>query len=439
MAYTYASGKYGVERYGQLQPAPALNTYGDLDYGDRGYGGYFDRQAHFTIETLINGVWTDLTCDVRTLRVNMGRSALLDKFAAGTAVIALSDFEDHYNAWNPSGLWAQNGVFRTGVPIRVTVIQFGTRRALFTGTTDAVNDSWPGTTDALTEIQATDAFKNLARLRPTKLGAAVGAGELSGARVNRILDAAGYDGPRAIGTGLSAWQGTLLDGVALDLLNEVSEGEFGPIYVDGDGSVTFQDRNAISTNPRMANVQWSFLDFDSSPSDHTWTCYSDIVLAATDDQVTNKATVTRTGGAPQTSQDATSIAWYDVRSYTRDNIGLNADADALQLALNVVQELAYNDRRVDSITFYPLFVRNGVDVACGLRLLDRIRVVRISTGGTAIDAELLVQGIEHEISGGGLGDSPGAWTVTLKTTNAELIRDAAQWDIGQWDTDKWGV
>ena len=439
MAFTYATGTYGINQYGAEQAALPINTYGEALYGSAGYGGYIDRLAHFTIEALINGVWTDLTCDVRTLHINMGRSALLDKFAASTAVMNLSDFEDHYNAWNPSGLWAQNGVFRTGVPIRVRLEQFGNARALFSGTTDAVNDSWPGTTDALTEIQATDAFKSLARLRPAKLGAAAGAGELSGARINRILDAAGYDGPRSIATGLSAWQGTLLDGVALDLINEVSEGEFGPFFIDGDGAATFLDRNAISTNPRMANVQWSFLDFDADPSDHTWTCYSDIVLAATDDQVTNKAVVTRTGGAPQTASEAASIAWYDVRSYTRDNIGLNTDADALQLALNVVQELAYNDRRVDSITFYPLFVTNGVDVACGIRLLDRIRVVRISTGGTAIDAELLVQGIEHTISGGGLGDHPGEWSVTLKTTNARLIRDAAQWDIGKWDTDKWGV
>lgn len=439
MAYTYASGKYGKERYGQLQPAPSPLTYGDQNYGTLGYGGYIDHRSHFAIEVEINGVWTDITCDVRSLRINMGRSALLDKFAAATATLDLADFDDKYNAWSLASIWAQNGVFRTGVPIRVRVLQWGTYRTLFTGTTDAVNDSWPGTTDALTNVAATDAFKNLARMRPAKLGAAAGAGELSGARVNRILDASGYTGPRAVSAGLSAWQGTLLDGVALDLLNEVSEGEFGTLYVDGDGSLTFQDRNALAANPRLANVQWSFLDSDGDPTDFKWTCYSDLQLAATDDQVMNKATVTRTGGAAQSRQDDQSIAWYDVRSYTRDNIPLNADADALQLALNLVQELAYNDRRVDAISFYPLSARNGEDIACGLRLLDRVRVVRVSPGGTAIDAELLVQGIEHQISGGGMGDRPGAWTVTLKTTNADLIRDAGQWDIAVWNTGVWGV
>lgn len=416
-----------------------MTNYGDLTYGAAYYGGALDHAAHFAIEVQLNNVWTDITCDVRTLRINMGRSNLLDKFAAATATMDLADFEDRYNAWNPSGIWAQNGKFRTGANIRVRVLQFGNHRTLFTGTTDAVTDSWPGTTDALTNVEATDAFKNLARVRPVKLGAAVGAGEKSGARVNRILDAAGYTGPRVIATGISSWAGTLLDGVALDLLNEVSEGEFGPLFVDGDGSLTFYDRNAIDSDPRIANVQWSFLDYEGDPLDLTWTCYSDLVLAATDDQVMNKATVTRTGGAPQVSQDAASIAWYDVRSYTRDNIGLAADADALQLALNIVQELAYNDRRVDAITFYPLTTHAGVDIACGLRLLDRVRVVRVAPGGTAIDAELLVQGIEHVISGGGLGDSPGAWSVTARTSNADLIRDAAQWDIDVWDTGKWGV
>lgn len=439
MPLTYASGKYGINQYGREQPATPPDSYGDRTYGDYFYGGALDRVPHFFVEVEIENVWTDITCDVRTININMGRSNLLDAFAASTAVLDLSDFDDRYNAWNPSGIWAENGVFRTGVPIRVRVLQFGTYRTLFTGTTDAITDSWPGTVDALTTIAATDAFKNLSRLRPAKLGAAVGAGEKSGARVNRILDAAAFTGPRNVSVGLSAWQGTLLDGVALDLLNETSEGEFGTLYVDGDGTLTFQDRNAISTNPRMANVQWSFLDFDASPLDFTWTCYSDIALAATDDQVTNKATVTRTGGNPQSAQEQASIDWYDARTYTRDNIPLAADADALQLALNVVQELAYNDRRVDSLTWYPLFATHGVDVACGIRLLDRVRVVRVATGGTAIDTELLVQGIEHTISGGGLGDQPGAWVTTIRTTNAELIRDAAQWDVAVWDTGVWGV
>jgi hypothetical protein len=416
-----------------------MSTYGDLTYGSTYYGGSLDRKAHFAIEVLLNDVWTDITCDVRTGKVARGRTSLLDKFAASTLAIDIADFHDRYNAWNPSGIWAQNGVFRTGVPIRLRVRQFGTLYGLFTGTTDAVNDSWPGTTDALTNVEATDAFKNLARVRPTKLGAPVGAGELSGARVNRILDASGYTGPRVVSPGLSAWQGTILDGVALDLLNEVSEGEFGALFIDADGAVSFQDRNAIASNPRMVNVQWSFLDFDGAPTDRTWTCYSDIQLAATDDQVTNRATVTRTGGAAQVQIDQASIDWYDVRSYTRDNIPLNTDADANQLALNVVQELAYNDRRVDAITFYPLYATNGVEVACGLRVLDRIRVVRVGIGGTAIDAELFIQGIEHTISGGGLGDTAAAWTCTVRTTNAKVVRDAGQWDIAVWDTGKWGV
>jgi hypothetical protein len=417
-----------------------MSGYGDQTYGATYYGGALDQSAHFVIEVLLNSVWTDITCDVRTLRINTGRSKLLDAFTAATMALDLANFEDQYNAWNSHGIWAQNGVFRTGVPIRVRLEQFGDAATLFTGTTDAVTDSWPGAgADALTNVQATDAFKGLARMRPVKLGTPAGAGELSGARVNRILDAAGFTDARAVSLGLSAWQGTILDGVALDLINEVGEGEFGSVYVDGTGALTFLDRNAVSTNPRMANVQWRFLDFDDNPALNDWTCYSDLKLQAADDQVINQANVTATGLTPvQIQNDATSQGWYDVRSYTK-TLPLNTLADANQLALNVVQQLSYNERRVDGLTFYPLFTHNGNRVASHMRLLDRIRVVRTGKGGAQIDAELFVQGIEHEITGGGLGDTPAAWTVNITTTSADLVHDAAPWDAANWEEGVWGV
>ena len=137
MAYTYATGKYGVNSYGALQAAPPPNTYGDKDYGAAGYGGFVGHDAHFAFEVLINDVWTDITCDVRTARINMGRSSLLDKFTASTLVLDLADFEDRYNAWSLASIWAQNGVFRTGVPIRINVLQYGTHRTMYTGTTDS--------------------------------------------------------------------------------------------------------------------------------------------------------------------------------------------------------------------------------------------------------------------------------------------------------------
>src|SRR5215471_2106118 len=101
MAYQYGTGKYGLNQWGQLQAAPGPNTYGDANYGDFLYGGNLDRLPHFAIEVFVNNAWVDVTCDVRTLSINMGRSNLLDAFAAATSTLDLADFEDLYNAWNP--------------------------------------------------------------------------------------------------------------------------------------------------------------------------------------------------------------------------------------------------------------------------------------------------------------------------------------------------
>jgi hypothetical protein len=346
--------------------------------------------------------------------------------------VALADESDRYNAWNPAGVWSANGAFRTDIGLRIRVSYHGSVVALFTGTTDDVIDSWPGAgADALTEVHATDAFKYLARSRPP-VSAAVGAGELPGARINRVLDAVAYAGARNVEPGDITMAATTLDGTAVDLCDEVRETEQGAFYVDRDGVVRFRARGSLTTDPRQATVQYTFDDRDVLGP-----CYSDLKLNATDDTVYNRASITRAGGAtPQVASVADSLAWYGPRTYTRANLPAADDNGALTVAQTIVAQHAYNERRVDAITFYPLNDPDLMAIALGVRMLDRIRVVRHT--GVVIDAELQVQAIHHTITGGGTG-YPGTWECRLETTNARTVRDAGQWDVSGWDVGKWSV
>jgi len=380
----------------------------------------------------------DVTPDVRQLATNRGRSKQMDAFSAGTASVALQDFDDRYNAWNPAGIWSADTQHRTHIPLRVRALTTNRTDYLFSGTTDAVEDSWPGTVDARTEVQATDAFKSLARQTlPVVVG--VGAGELGGARIGRLLDAAAYSGTRDLNAGAAHFAATTMGDIALDLIDQIREGEAGAFYIAGDGTATFRDQGALATDPRMASVQWTFVDRDEDAVNATYTCYSELTLETNDEQIVNKASVTRPGGSAQVFQDASSVAWYGPRTYTVTDIPFADDVAALTLAQIAVQLGANNEQRIDAIIFYPLHQANGVNVATGLRLMDRIRLLRHTPGGNTIDSELLVQSISHDVAGGGADQRAGTWRVTVGTASASLTRGAALWDRGQWDADKWGA
>lgn len=407
-----------------------LREYGEGTYGDAYYGvPRLDPVPFFLVEVKPGTEWVDVSCDVRAMSIHRGRSKMLDAWAASTATLTFADFTDRYNAWNPEGVWTVDSRFRTDVPIRVSMELNGTRRLLFSGTTDNVADSWPNAgADALTTVQATDGFKALAR---NKL-ALTTAAELSGARVHRILTAAGYTGVRTVDMGLSTMAATPVDAVAVDALDEVRESEWGYLYVNSDGAVVYRQRDARATDPRMTTVQWTFDDTGAAGA-----CYSDLVLVASDDEVINVANVTRTGGTVQHAQDDESLSWYRPRTYTRTNVPLVNDVDTLALAQTVVADHAYNERRVDALVFHPVTDSRLYDVAFGVRMLDRVRVIRRTN--VVIDAELLVQGIRHEITAMGDERRAGSWTCTLDTTNARSVRDAGIWDRSGWDVDKWSV
>jgi hypothetical protein len=411
-------------------------AYGDATYGSSyyGYGPPPDARPVFVVDVLTAAGWQDITCDVRAIDVDRGRSTYYEAFKAGTCTITLADFQDRYSAWNPSGILAGAGRYLSNVPVRVRVITPTGVSSLFTGTTDAVVSSWPYVVDAQTVWNASDAFKQLSRWTGQPV-TAVGAGELAGARVARILAAAGYTGATAIDAGKVTVAATDLSGIALDQLRKVGETEWGWLFMDVNGTLVFRQRDAFQTDPRMVNVQWTFTD----GHDIAGACYADIQLRASDDEIYNVAVVGRVGGAPQTAQDAGSVAWFGPRTWTRTDLAFAADADALALAQLVVLEYAKSDRRVQAVTFDAMHPSDpAYAVAAGIRINDRIRAVRRTPGGTGIDAELLVQGLHHVIAVDGTG-YPSSWTVTAQTADAALVRLFGEWDQGQWDTDQWGV
>lgn len=429
-----------------------VRTYGALEYSDLGYGGAADYRPTFIVGILGIGpdgkpAWMDATCDVRTIRVVRGRSTALDAYAAGVATIEFRNFDGRYSAWTPNSIWADAarpvppdgsihiGPYRTGVPVSVAVSQYGESHTVFTGVTDSVLDTWPDVFDAVAIVQCTDGFEALATHERITPVTPVGAGERSGARINRLADDAAFAFPRRLDAGTVTLAATDLAGVSLDLMDAVREAEGGALYIDGDGALVFRQRDAAATDPRMTTVQWTLAD-----NDVVGGCYTDLQLMADAAGVINTATITRAGGVPQIAVYQPSVDWYGPRSYSNPTaLPYETDAQAHDLATFIVGQYSDNDKRVDAVTFTPDARRPQLwSIACGVRLLDRVRLVRTFPNGWQLDAELLTQGITHEISATGNEHEP-TWTVTLNTSTAVLTVAGGEWDVATWDESEWGV
>lgn len=419
-------------------------TFGTLTFGAGTFGALEASGPAARIEVSDGaGGWLDVTCDARTAKTDRGRSSYLEGYRAGTAEVTFSNHDDRFSAWNVDGVWSAGGVYRLNVPIRLSAVVGGAVHVLFTGTTDQVIDTWPGITDAVAEVSAVDGFKGLARHRGLAR-TPVGDGELSGARINRLADDAGFAGGRDIDAGLVTLTATDLAGVTLDAMQEARECEYAALFIDEGGTLVFRQRDAIQTDPRMANVQWCLTDTDA-PGDVgvPWACYADLKLASNDHHVYNRAQVTRTGGTTITTQASESVAWFGPYTWTRDNLPLVDDADSRALGQVVVLTQAYQDRYVESVSFDALASHgDGLVIAADVRLNDRIRLMRTFPGGHKVDAELLVQAISHELIPAGDAERPGrlaAWLVTLSTADAVTVKEFGQWDVALWDVDRWGI
>ena len=431
-----------------IRDAPAYlvrRDYGEAAYGDWYWGGKPDNRPNFRVDVYTDQGWVDTHCDVRSIRIDRGRSTALDAWSAGTATLEYQDFDGRYSAWTPNSIWASGakpnvdgdisiGPYRTSVPVRIGVTIGEWSGALFLGFTDAVFDSWPGAgADALVTVNLTDGFQHLARYKIPK-GQMAPDNETSGARITRLARQAGFVGTIRADTGTVHLGPEDEGGVAIDTMDRTREAEWGALYVDGYGDLVFRQRDAPQTDPRMTTVQFAFEDTGLAD------CYTDLVLAADATQVANVATVQFTTGQSATASYADSIAWFGERNYTTaGELAFRTAQDAMDLAGLIVGTFSDNDRRVDGITFSPNSLHPDLWLtAAGVQILDRVRVIRNFPSGWQLDAELLVQGMHHEISGTGDEREPN-WTVTLDTSTAVEQYENSGWDVGEWDDDRWGI
>lgn len=358
-------------------------TLNDPYYGRLGFG-----------QLAVSGTnYVEITSLIKEVHIRRGRNRILAKFEAGNATI---DIYDQNGDWNPNN--PASPYYGDLIPLRKIQIYAdynGTRYYMFTGfITNYITNFALGTDDvSRVTFQCVDAFRLFQGGGITTVPGTP-AGQLSGARVNAILDEISYpSGLRDIDAGsttLQADPGTTRN--ALEALRTVEDSELGGFYIDAEGRATFLSRTAITQS--LGNVAYTFADNGSGIAFQAATVNYDA------DILLNDVTVKRSGGTAQNVFDQPSIDTYFIHSGIRENVLMETDQVALDMANMILSTRSDVELRIDSI---QLNLENGQDVArcaagLNVELLDAVTVTKLMPGNTSVTQTLLVQGLNHDFT-----------------------------------------
>jgi hypothetical protein len=348
-------------------------------------------------------VIVDVSNVVDSIQTKRGRNPQADQFQTGTLSLRIVDQNGDFNPQNPSGPY-----YNLLTPMRkvqITATYGATTHPIFSGFITSYQTSTPkNATDVVyTTITAVDAFR-LAQNAQISTVAGTSAGQLSGARINALLDA--IDWPvsmRDVDAGLTTMQadpGTARTSLAAMQTVEISE--YGALYVDAAGSFVFQDRSVTAGSTGATPTVFNDNGTDIG--------YFNAVWRLDDTLVYNSASITRTGGTAQVAIDQPSIDKYFVHSYNQQNLLMETDAVALDYAQAYVASRAETSIRCDAIQL-DLYTDNynlGIIAALELDYFDPVTITTNQPGGSTLTKTLQVFGVAQSIT-------PNSWKTTLTT------------------------
>lgn len=220
-------------------------------------------------------------------------------------------------------------------------------------------------------------------------------GDLTGARVGRLLDAAGWPAAdRNIDTGTSTLQNASLGVAALAALQAVEQTEFGALFVTAAGLVRFISRTSLLSAPYTTS-QGTFGDSGSELE------FADLSFEYDDKLIYNEAQVSRSGGAVQTVGDTASQTKYLRRSKVVSGLLHQSDQTSLDAANWIVQHYKDPLLRVTGMRLEPSAGNESTHFphVLGRELMDRVTINRRPQNlGAAITQDSLIQGITHTVT-----------------------------------------
>jgi hypothetical protein len=340
-----------------------------------------------------SSVIVDVSNQVNNIQIDRGRNAQADQFQTGNLSLRIVDQNGDFNPQNASGPYYE--LLDPMRKVQITATYAGTTYPLFSGFITSYTTTTPLNADevAYTTIAAVDAFR-LAQNAQISTVTGASAGNLSGTRINQILDQIDWPASmRDVDAGLTTLQadpGTARTSLAAMQTVEISE--YGALYVDAAGSFVFQDRSV--TTESIGGTATVFNDNGTDIG------YANAIWRLDDTLVYNSASITRTGGTAQVATNAASIEKYFIHSYNQQNLLMQTDAVALDYAQAYVASRAQTSIRCDAIELdlYTNNYNNGIIAALTLDYFDPITITTNQPGASTLTKTLQVFGVKHSIT-----------------------------------------
>ena len=339
-------------------------------------------------------VIVDVSDQISSIQIKRGRNPQADQFQTGTLSFRIVDQQGDFNPLNTSGPYY--GLLNPMVKIQINAVSLSVTYPLYSGFITSFTTTSPSQAldDVVyTMIDAVDAFR-LAQMAQITTVAGSTAGDLSGTRINQILDEIAWPASmRDVDAGQTTVQANSNNAAtALNSMQKIELAEYGALYVDASGSFVFQDRAVTAGS--IAAAPTVFAD------DGSGIPYFNAVWRLDDTLIYNSASITRTGGAAQVATNAASIAKYFAHSYNQTNMMMQTDAVALDYALAYVASRAETSIRCDAITLdlYREDYEAGILAAMELDFFDNVTISTTQPGASTLTKTLQVFGVAYAIT-----------------------------------------
>ena len=361
-------------------------------------------QLDFAVLAEPDTLIVDVSNQVSKIDTRKERNLFQDKYQSGSATVRILD---ETGAWNPQN--ELSPYWPNLVPLRSIIIETeyaGTVYPIFKGYITEYLYTYPRDQEiGYVDLICSDAFRLVFNSNVTTVTGAT-AGEGTGTRIGKILDTIGWpESARSIMTGNTLCQadpGTTR--TALAAIETATFTEQGGFYFDKAGNAVFKDRTFVYESAAETPTVFS------NATGSTDIPYAGITFALDDKTIVNQATVTPIGLTSQTASNQDSIDKYFLHSITANDMLMQTEAEALDLARNFVASRKDTSVRIESITLdlVTLGYGAGVTAALDLDYFDPMQITNVNVAGTTIVKTLQCQGIAHSIT-------PNTWRTTLTT------------------------
>jgi len=307
-------------------PAPDVSVEFGFDLGQRDpFAFVLDSATRGVLDgteyTLGGERYFDITDRLVTAQIRRGKSQALDRIDAGVVSVTVDNSDRVFDPLYENGPYFGQLIPRRSV--RVT----SNGLPVFVGFIDDFDIQYEPGVQSVVRIDASDA---LSVLTSAGLEEFTPDSELSGARINTVLDRPEIDWPAEL-RDIDAGNSTMLDTdvsegtPALTYMQLVANSEFGTLFLSKDGKITFRERNAVPNIPDIV-----FSD-EVVAGVYTGIQFADVNIVYGSENLYNRIILENADIFPEEAyaEDATSQAVYGPRTLSQTGL-LIQEPDQLQ-------------------------------------------------------------------------------------------------------------